>query len=109
MRSESPSGISSDVHSFYSKLAPHPKFSNRSEYSGLEELLDDLNDERKIIRCLNNSDVTGLRSMLIGTNLDVTKIIDENGYTLAHLAAYVNSDKCMLVLFEHLFKRTNKV
>ena len=40
--------------------------------------------------------------MLAGTNLDITKIVDENGFTLVHLAAYVNSDACLGVLFDHV-------
>ena len=47
--------------------------------------------------------------MLISTNIDITKIIDENGFTLVHLAAYVNSDKCLMALFEHLRKRNSAV
>lgn len=85
----------------------HPHFLAKSDYSGLEEIFDDQHDERRIIRCLNNSDVTGLKSMLIGTNLDVTRIVDENGFTLVHLAAYVNSERCLHVLLEHFKERNN--
>mmetsp|Transcript_14997 Transcript_14997/g.20355 ORF Transcript_14997/g.20355 Transcript_14997/m.20355 type:complete len:116 (+) Transcript_14997:508-855(+) len=82
--------------------APQPNFLSQSDWLGLEEVLDEQHDERKIIRSVNASDSVTLRSVLAGTNLDVTKIIDENGFTLVHLACYVNSDLCLKVLFEHL-------
>ena len=44
----------------------------------------------------------GLTSVLAGTNIDITKIVDENGFTLVHLAAYINSEACLKALFEHL-------
>ena len=65
-------------------------------------MLDESHDERKIIRCINACDARGLTSVLAGTNLDITKIIDENGFTLVHLASYVNSEACLKSLFEHL-------
>jgi len=46
--------------------------------------------------------LTGLNSVLANTNLDITKIVDENGFTLVHLAAYVDSDACLETLFEHV-------
>ena len=39
---------------------------------------------------------------MAGTCLDITKIVDENGFTLVHLAAYVNSEACLKALFDHL-------
>ena len=33
---------------------------------------------------------------------DITIIRDEMGYSLLHLAAYNNSDKCIDVLFKHI-------
>ena len=65
-------------------------------------MLDEQHDERKIIRCINNNDLSGLTSVLMGTNLDITKIVDESGFTLVHLAAYVNSESCLKALFDHL-------
>ena len=65
-------------------------------------MLDEQHDERKIIRCINSTDAVSLSSVLAGTNLDITKIIDENGFTLVHLASYVNSATCLKALFEHL-------
>ena len=65
-------------------------------------MLDESHDERKIIRYINSADAISLSSILAGTNLDITKIIDENGFTLVHLAAYVNSANCLKALFEHL-------
>lgn len=70
-------------------------FLSPSEYSDLGEILDESQDERKIIRCINNIDLTSLRSVLAGTNLDITKIVDENGFTLAHLAAFMDHDICL--------------
>ena len=65
-------------------------------------MLDEQHDERKIIRCINSGDYSSLTSVLAGTNLDITKIIDENGFTLVHLATYVNSEQCLKALFDHL-------
>ena len=75
---------------------------SQSDWAGLEEVLDEQHDERKIIRCINNNDLSGLTSVLVGTNLDITKIVDENGFTLVHLAAYINSESCLKALFDHL-------
>jgi hypothetical protein len=33
---------------------------------------------------------------------DITMIRDEMGYTLIHLAAYNNADKCIEVIFDHV-------
>ena len=33
---------------------------------------------------------------------DITKIIDEHGFTLVHLACYVNSWRSLKVLFDHV-------
>ena len=65
-------------------------------------MLDEQHDERKIIRCINSCDLSSLTSVLAGTNLDITKIVDENGFTLVHLASYVNSETCLKALFDHL-------
>ena len=46
--------------------------------------------------------MSSLTSVLAGTNLDITKIFDENGFTLVHLATYVNSETCLKALFDHL-------
>lgn len=86
----------------YQMEAPQPNFLSQSDWAGLEEVLDEQHDERKIIRYINNSDLSSLTSVLAGTNLDITKIVDENGFTLVHLAAYVNSEACLKALFDHL-------
>ena len=82
--------------------APQPNFLSQSDWAGLEEVLDEQHDERKIIRCINSCDLSSLTSVLAGTNLDITKLVDENGFTLVHLAAYVNSETCLKALFDHL-------
>jgi len=43
-----------------------------------------------------------LKDILGNTLLDITLIRDEMGYSLAHLAAYNNSDKCMDQLIQHI-------
>ena len=86
----------------YLQDAPQPNFLSQSDWAGLEEVLDEQHDERKIIRCINSCDVVSLTSVLVGTGLDVTKIVDENGFTLLHLAAYINSEACLKSLFSHL-------
>ena len=46
--------------------------------------------------------MSSLTSLLACTNLDVTKIVDDNGFTLVHLAAYVNSSACLKALLDHV-------
>lgn len=76
--------------------------------AGLEDIFEDQLDTRKIIKCINNIDLVGLKSFLLNTNLDITKMTDENGFTLIILAAYVNSEKVMKLLVEHFKEKMNQ-
>jgi ankyrin repeat protein len=80
---------------------------NKDDLDEFEEILGEGNYERRIIRCVNNQNVTGLKSLLICANLDITKIVDENGFTLLHLAAYVNSDRCLRAILDHFKAKRN--
>ena len=75
--------------------------------AGLEDIFEDKLDEHRIIKCINNLDFVGLKSLFLTTNLDVTKITDENGFTLIHLAVYINSEKCLNLMIEHFRERQN--
>lgn len=57
-------------------------------------------EKNEIIRCILYNDNEGLKAILtVSIMLDITQIRDEMGYTLAHLAAYNNNEKCMEILF----------
>lgn len=92
----------------YGQQVKHPQFFNRSDMAGLEDIFEDQLDTRKIIKCINNIDLVGLKSFLLNTNLDITKMTDENGFTLIILAAYVNSEKVMKLLIEHFKEKMNQ-
>lgn len=82
-----------DFH--YLMDVPSPKFSS--------VIGDEDDDERtEIIRCLLHQDYNTLQDILSHTMLDITQIRDEMGYSLAHLAAYNNSERCMDLLIHHV-------
>jgi ankyrin repeat protein len=87
--------IGGDVH--YLMEVPSPKFS-----SALGDDIGEDEEKNEIIRCILYNDHQALKENLSFSMLDITEIRDEMGYTLAHLAAYNNTEKCMEVLFQHI-------
>lgn len=69
---------------------PSPRFS-----SAFGDEIGDEEEKNEIIRSILHNDFEGLRSVLMLTLLDITQIRDEMGYTLIHLGAYNNSEKCL--------------
>jgi hypothetical protein len=47
-----------------------------------------------------------LKDVLAICTTDIAQIRDDMGYSLLHLAAYNNSDKCIEVLFNHILHGT---
>jgi ankyrin repeat protein len=77
---------------------PSPRFSSA--------MGDDFEEDEKseIIRCILHNDNKALSEILNACSLDITSIRDEMGYSLIHLSAYNNSDKCLELLIHHLVK-----
>lgn len=75
---------------------PSPRFSSvvGDEVENDEEI-------NEIIRCILHNESLTLEDILGLTHLDVTSIRDEMGYSLIHLAAYNNVEKCLEVLLLH--------
>jgi ankyrin repeat protein len=46
-----------------------------------------------------------LQELLKVSKLDITKVRDEMGYTLIHLATYNNAEKCLQVLCNHILNK----
>ena len=55
-------------------------------------------EKNEIIRCILHNEPHTLRDLLAQTMLDITNIRDDMGYSLVHLAAYNNTDKCLEIL-----------
>ena len=70
-----------------------------------------LNDDEatEIIRCIVHQEHLLLKDILDQTSIDVTQIRDEMGYSLVHLAAYNNTEKCMEHLINHILRGSNKI
>lgn len=73
---------------------PSPRFSS---VMGGEDVEED-EEKNEIIRCILHHDHQSLKEILVNTLLDITYIRDDMGYSLVHLSAYNNSEKCMEVL-----------
>ncbi|CDW90669.1 dhhc zinc finger domain containing protein [Stylonychia lemnae] len=83
---------------------PSPKFSSAmgGETEGRDEEINE------ILGTMVNLDHQALKALLATCNLDVTRIRDEMGYSLIHLAAYNNSEQCLDVLIQHIMNGGNK-
>jgi ankyrin repeat protein len=81
---------------------PSPRFS-----SAMGDDFGDEDEKSEIIRCILHNDNKALSEILTHCSLDITLIRDEMGYSLIHLSAYNNSDKCMEILIHHLVKSSD--
>ena len=89
---------------------PSPKFSSNlvNNFNKLLQGEDIGEDEEKIeiIRCILSNDSAGLLEILSICQQDITKVRDEMGYSLIHLAAYNNSEKSVELLIKHVLAFT---
>ena len=66
--------------------------------------MDEEEEQKKIIRAILHQDTQNLKELLAQTVQDLTQIRDEMGYTLLHLSAYNNTDRCLELLLQHLLQ-----
>ena len=74
---------------------PSPRLSSNIDYSELDERYE-------IIRAVLKGDSEGLRGLLDKTRQNIVSIVDENSYTLMHMATYNNNEKIVQILIDHL-------
>ena len=66
--------------------------------------MDEEEEQKEIIRAILHQDTQNLKELLAQTVQDLTQIRDEMGYTLLHLSAYNNTDRCLELLLQHLLQ-----